>query len=578
MGLTERLIRLRRRQRLSQVELARRAGLSVRTIRNLEHGVTRPQLATIRALAAGLRLTDDEREHLENEARRFLPDGRRSHDPGGLPAPASPLIGRREELTALVHLVRDAPERAVTVVGPGGVGKSRLALEVAWQLVDAFEHIDVIDLVPLRSRDEALGALAAAAGAGTVAAPEAIARRIGQQKRLLVLDSIEHVAEVGPDLAFVLERCPRLRLLITGRVTPSPAGVVWPLDPLPLPDPAITDPAAALANPAVELLVARARALRPTFDLDASTVESAVTICRRLDGLPLAIELAAGQLGDRDVRRVAAELSVRTLQTDLLDVPPRHRTLHDAVAWSTALLAEADRLAFYALGVFRGRTTVEALAAVVRALPAELPDKPDELMSGPLSRLAAVSLLRLADGPAPAVEMLDTIREIARDGLRDAGLADACRHAHARYMLDLLRGGDKAAVDGQFDDIRAAVEFACAQAPHLLDRTVVSALADALIGRGRFEEAHTRLSAVAAATIPTWLKWRSCAPAWPPTSRATTQPPSPAGEPWPSEADRRRPPSTSSATLTNRWPNSTSPSRPSASASYRRWRWASAGT
>jgi predicted ATPase len=273
----------------------------------------------------------------------------------------------------------------------------------------------------------------------------------------------------------------------------SIAGVLWTLEPLPLPEPVTAEPASALTSPAVQLLVERAQALRPGFTVDNSTVEHAVAVCRRLDGLPLAIELAAGQLGERDLVRLAAELTVRTLRTELVDVPPRHRTLMDTVEWSVALLSDAERFVFEVLGVFRGRVAVEALAALMLATPGEL-------VTGPLSRLAAASLLRLTHSEESViVDLLDTIREIARHRLDEAGLADRYERAHAQYMLAVVRSGDRDATDGQLDDVRAAVEFACAHAGELLDRGVVSGLADHLALRGRFAEAHRLLAAIAGA-------------------------------------------------------------------------------
>ncbi|GAA1042944.1 tetratricopeptide repeat protein [Virgisporangium ochraceum] len=501
MELAALLTRLRQDRGLSQEELSHASGVSVRTVRNLERGVTRPHPATVAALADGLRLTDEERRRLKTALGTTDPGGRRAGGLGTVPAPANGLVGRRSELAILVRLVRGT--RLVTVVGPGGVGKSRLALEVAWHLVGTFDHMDVVDLGPLRDRDEVRGALAAAAGPGTVASPSAIARRIGDQKRLLVLDGVEHVSDLGPDLAALVDRCPRLHLLLTGRRPPSPAGTVWTLDPLAVPGPATTDPAAALASPAVELLVERARARRPDFRVDRSTVEEVVSVCRRLDGLPLAIELAAGMLGEHDILRVAAELTVRTLRTDLVDVPPRHHSLTDTVDWSIALLDDVDRLVFRVLGAFRGRVMLDGLAAELRAASPVGPvaGPPARLAAASLTRLAAASLVRLVgDDGSTAVDVLDTIREVAHDRLREAGLADACGHAHATYMLTVLRSGGTDAVARQFDDVRAAVEFACAGAPELLDGGVVSALAEHLTARGRFAEAHRLLRAVATAT------------------------------------------------------------------------------
>ena len=504
------LVELRRRRCLSQEELADATGVSVRTISNLEREATRPQRATAKALASGMRLRPDEREVFELALRDPAAQPSPAGHAGALPAPVGPLVGREEELTALVRLVRGAPERAVTVTGPGGVGKTRLALDVAWQVVPWFDRVDAVDLSPLRDRDEVLVAIGAALRLRVPATPAAICDHVADSTWLLLLDSVEHVDGACDDIAEIVARCPGMRLLCTGRSPwPRPPGQLWPLTPLPVPDaprPGQARPdsgagrrlAEVRANPAVALLVERARAVRPRFEITDRNVDAAVALCRRLDGLPLAIELAAGHLRERDLADVAADLADRatTLRADVVDLPGRHRTLRATVEWSTDRLSDVDRRCLAALGAFRGPATRTALVAVLR--DAGLPTGD---VHGSLSRLAETSLINVDPAGDRGLDLLDTIREIAADLLDESGLAGRCRTAHARYMLDLVSAGDHAAIDAEVDNVRAAVGYAVTEATGLLDVATVNGLAHYLNTHSRFAEAFRLLSRIAQADV-----------------------------------------------------------------------------
>jgi predicted ATPase len=318
---------------------------------------------------------------------------------------------------------------------------------------------------------------------------------VGDAAGLLLLDSVEHVPAAAADVAELIGRCPGLRLLSTAREPwARPAGRIWPLAPLAVPDPnrrATADDVAA--NPAVALLLDRVRAVRPHFTLTQENVGPVVNLCRRLDGLPLAIELAAGHLRDRDVVEVEAELAARsmTLRADVVDLPGRHRTLRATVEWSTARLSELDRERLAVLGAFRGTIAWATLTAVLESATMTTTD-----LDRSLDRLARASLVTW-DPAGGRVDLLDTIRETAAELLADSGSAARVRAAHAHHLLDLVRAGDHEAIDGQVDDVRAALGYAIADGRHLLDLELVRQLGDYLSARGRFAEAHRLLAAIA---------------------------------------------------------------------------------
>jgi predicted ATPase/tetratricopeptide (TPR) repeat protein/DNA-binding XRE family transcriptional regulator len=509
------LTRLRQRQCLSQEELALATGVSVRTISNLERAATRPRRTTVRALADGLGLSHQEREDLEATAVVVEPD-HLTLRAGTLPAPAASIVGREDEAADLARRLTAGTGRLVIVTGPGGVGKSRLALDVAWRVAGSFDRVDAVDVSTLRDRDEVMVALAAAVGEPASAATvEALAARVGDLDWLLVADSLEHVPDVTQDLEHLVRACPRLRILGTSRLRTDGG---WPLAALPVPAGTRPDIESMVGNPAVQLLAERARAVRPTFAVTPDNAAAVASLCRRLDGLPLAIEIAAGHLQTHDIDEIEADLAVRvtTLRADAVDVPGRHRTLRAMVEWSTDRLAAEDRVRFAVLGAFRGPVPYPAWEAVLAGsgLPADG-------LSATLARLDEVSLVSVVDA---GIVLLDTVREVAEDLLRDAGLDHRCRTVHAGHMLDLVRTGDPGVIDSHVDNVRAAVAFAIAQepahesadesadepaqdptrdttpGPTLFDAAAVGALAEYLRRRGRFPEAHRVLVGIAEAS------------------------------------------------------------------------------
>ena len=487
MDLAARLVELRIARGLSQEQLAERSAVGVRTIGDLERGTTRrPQRETARALADALELTGAERADLIRLARSSPPSVTRRaparRTVAGLPAPVSSLVGRDADVTAVARLARDRGVRLITVTGPGGVGKSRLAQDVGWRLAGGLDGVTAVDLSPLPAAEDVLPSLAAALGGrtGGWSPADAVAATIGDGRWLLILDSFEHVQDAAADLAGLLVHCPRLTALVTSRTPLSLRGEhLWPLAPLPVPEPGEPNPA---ANPAVRLLVDRTAAVRPGFALTDRNAADLVALCRRLDGLPLAIELAAAQLRTQEPGLLLDRLDV----AGPVDLPDRQRTLRRTVEWSTERLATADRRLLGVLAVFAGGASPIAVRAVAGAGDVD----------ASIALLAAGSLVGVVDAGGEArVTMLDTIREVAADQLSASGAEPAVRGAHAAYFLGLL----PEVPDREHDNLRAALGWATEREPETLTVQLARGLTGYHLGRGRFAEAYRALGAVAAA-------------------------------------------------------------------------------
>ncbi len=428
-----------------------------------------------------------------------LSDDRRTW-PASLPVPGSQLIGRERELAEVLALLREA--RIVTVTGTGGSGKTRLAIEAARQLSAEFaDGVFAVELAPLQSpayvAPQIAGALGIAETPGTTIA-ESLARELGDKQALLVLDNFEHLVEAAGLVADLLAAAPRLKALVTSR---SPLHLrderEYPVGPLDLPSASADTPIEDLAGvPAVALFVERVRAVRPSFALAADTAAAVVEICRRLDGLPLAIELAAARVRLLTPRDLLARLDnrLKLLTSGARDLPDRQRTMRAAVAWSYGLLAPEEREALRRLAVFDGGCTLDAAEAVCEAGDVETLDT--------ITSLVDASLLRHVeqdDGQA-RFTMFEVVREFGIERLVDEGELDAVRLAHGRYFLgraeesspELRSGDSKPAIERlthEQENLRAALAF-------LLDREPAEGarLAATMVllyhFRGRYREAY----------------------------------------------------------------------------------------
>lgn len=406
----------------------------------------------------------------------------------GLPAPLTPLFGRSQEITWIRSLLDGDGTRMVTLTGPGGIGKTRLALEVASQVQGDFaEGACFVPLAAIRDPGLVASTIAQALGvreSDDRSVSEVLATVLHAQHLLLVLDNLEQVVEAAPWLADLLMSCPRLKALVTSRIPLRVGGEQrFLVPPLPVPDDDPGQPIETVSQcDSVALFAQRPRAARSVFTLTETNAVAVAEICRRLDGLPLAIELAAARANVLSPEGILARLANRLalLTGGMTDVPDRLRTMRNAIAWSYDLLAMDEQAVFRRLSVFSGGFTLEAAEAVVFVSGAA-GERTDLLGGDPcisgsnatvLDRMAALVDQSLiwqmpSDHGETLFGMLETIREYGRNQLAANGESDSVARQHAVYFLKLgeraapqLTGPDQAAwinrLEAAYDDLRAA--------------------------------------------------------------------------------------------------------------------------
>lgn len=446
------LRRYRRHRGVTQETLAELAGVSVRAISDLERGArTYPYRDTASRLADALELSGQARAEFLAAARRppatAMPQAFAPTRPSPI-APLTHLIGRDAERQRVRHLLRDGV-RVLTLTGPAGVGKTSLSLAAVGDLDPAFrDGIVFIDLAPLVEPAQVIPAIAAAlnlADHGDIPPAEAIRRRLQERRMLLVLDSFEHLLPAAPALSDILQGAPGVQALVTSR---APLRLRWEREvavgPLPVPD--LADGLAhdeVGAWPAVALFVERAQAVDAAFQLTVHNASAVVDICRQLDGLPLAIELAAARTRLLSPGALLGRLEDRLslLTTGPQDAPPRQRSLRAAIAWSYDLLPPAQQTLLRQLAVFVGGWTLEAAEFVGAAHG--VPQTVDAL-----DALVAHSLVvRDDEGAGSRFRLLETIREFAVAQLTLAGGVIAARETFLRCLVQCARENDLGRLD-----------------------------------------------------------------------------------------------------------------------------------
>jgi predicted ATPase/class 3 adenylate cyclase len=396
--------------------------------------------------------------------------------PNNLPAQTSEIIGRDRDVEALKVLLLRNDVRLVTLTGPGGTGKTRLSLHVAASIIDEFDDgAFFVSLAP--TVDPALLASSIVQALGipespTKSVPESLKDHLREKKVLLVLDNFEQVVDAAPFVADLVRTCSRLKVLVTSRVVLRLSGErEYPVEPLGLPDLKHLPSVESLSQyAAVELFIQRALAVKPDFMMNNENAPAVAEICYRLDGLPLAIELAAARIKLFSPQALLTRLGSRLdlLKGGARDLPARHQTLRQAVGWSYDLLNESEKLLFRRLAVFVSGSTIEAAEAVCNVKG----DIGLDLIDG-ISALVDKSLLRQVDRPdgEPRFIMLETIREYGLETLVAGGEADDTQRVHAEYFLKLAEEAEPELtgphqknwldrLEADHDNFRAALNWA----------------------------------------------------------------------------------------------------------------------
>lgn len=473
---SEWLKRRRRTLGLTQDLLARRVGCATITIQKLEAGDLRPSVQIAERLADQLELASDERLDFLAAARMGSLTPRTSdHSNTMLPEPHTPLIGREPFVAAVCATLQRAGVRLVTLTGPPGVGKTRVALQVAHDLHPTIRDGALfISLASIHDPDLVLASIAQALDLPEAAHQSYLTQltaALYARECFLVLDNFEQVVAGAPALSALLEAVPGLKVLITSRAPLHISGeYLLPLPPLALPDLHNLPPLGALAQvPAVALFVQRAQAAVPDFALTEMNAADVAAICQRLDGLPLALELAAARSTLFAPQALLARLQnpLTVLTVGARNLPRHQQTLRSTIAWSYDLLSSGEQMLFGQLGIFVSGFTFDAVTEICR----DVGDGSFDVLDG-LACLVDHSLVQpeLHSAGERRFRLLETIRDYAQEQLVARSEVDLLRERHARYYVRLAEQAESELhgprqviwferLEHEHDNIRAALTW-----------------------------------------------------------------------------------------------------------------------
>ena len=511
------LKRKRKEQGLTQETLAGLAGCSTVYLKKIEAGQRQPTRPVIEALLEALQAPKEAQPTLI--ALAFATPAAKSPPTTNLPVPLTPFIGREKEAAAVCRLLLRDGARLVTLTGPGGTGKTRLALAVARRLAEdgsppqhsalSTQHfpdgVFFIDLAPLSDPALVIPTIAQTLDVREQGGQPILDRlkdTLRDKRLLLVLDNFEQVAAAAPQVGEVLVHAPQVKALVTSRVLLHLRGEHdVPVPPLGLPPRTDDRPTTDYRLPttdyatritqyeAVRLFIERAVAVKPDFAVTNANAPAVAEICHRLDGLPLAIELAAARVRLLPPQAMLARLDQRLkfLTGGARDLPARQQTLRAAIDWSYTLLDEGEKTLFRRLAVFVGGFTLEAAEAIGNAGR----DLPLDVLEG-VASLVNKSLVRQMrsgedDEGEPRFTLLETIREYALERLAESGEEEGVRQAHARVYLALaeqaepaLHGPEEAAwlrrLEPELENFRAALDWAARRAQWDLELRLAASL------------------------------------------------------------------------------------------------------